>query len=162
MQAAVGVGELPLVNDETGLEVTGQHFRNDSIERDDHGFDLGSKEFEGEIGGGEFSGYGDASALNIVERERMAGHEHGAVTFANRASTGHQRVVLLKVGIRVKGDGCHVVEGFVYRLLVQRFDVGETVRELETGNADLVCGQSIKHEGIIGVRTMGNTDLADG
>ena len=45
--------------------------------------------------------------------------------------------------------------------MVQRLDVGEGVGELVAGDAHLVGGETVKHEGIVGVGAVGDLDLAN-
>ena len=87
------------------------------------------------------------------------GDDHGAVAFADAAAAGHQGVLVLQVGIGVEGDGGDVVEGLVDGAVVQRLDVGEGVGELVAGDADLVGGQAVEHEGVVGVGAVGDVDL---
>ena len=48
-EAAGGVGELPLVDDEAGVEAAGFDFGDDLVEGDDFGFDVGVEDFERKI-----------------------------------------------------------------------------------------------------------------
>jgi hypothetical protein len=62
VQAVVGVGELALVDDEAGVELAGDDGGDDLVEGDGDGLDLGGEELEGEVGGGEGAGDGDAES----------------------------------------------------------------------------------------------------
>ena len=116
----------------------------------------------GQKGGGERSGDGDARLLQVVERELARGDDHGAISLSDRAAAGHQCVGLLHVGISVEADGGDIVEGIVDGALVERLNVGQGVGELEAGNAHLVGGEAVEHEGIVGVRAVGDLDFLDG
>ena len=94
--------------------------------------------------------------------ELAAGDDHRAVAFADAAAAGHQGVVVLQVGIGVEGDGGDVVEGLVDGAVVEGLDVGEGVGELEAGDSDLVGGEAVEHEGVVGVGAMGDADLSNG
>ena len=59
----------------------------------------------------------------------------------------------------MKGDRGDVVDAFP-RFLIQGLDVAESVRETQAGSAHLMRRQSIKHEGIVGVRAVRDLDLA--
>ena len=72
VEAAGGVGELAFVDDEAGIEVSGENFGDDLIEGDGDGFDGRVEDFEGEIGGGEGAGDGDLDAAEIFRCERLA------------------------------------------------------------------------------------------
>ena len=90
---------------------------------------------------------------------RRRGDDHGAVALADAAAATHERVVVLEVGVGVEADGGDVVEGFIAGAAVEGFDVAEGVGEAIAGDADLVGGQAIEHEGVIGVGTMGDGDI---
>src|ERR1700716_3814589 len=77
-EAVVGVGELAFVDDQAGVELARGNGGDDLIEWDDRGFDLGGEELEGEIGGGEGAGDGDAGFLNLWQGELAAGDGDGA------------------------------------------------------------------------------------
>src|ERR1700689_3675101 len=89
----------------------------------------------------------------------MARDNHGAVVFAHTAPASHQRIVFLNVGIGMKRDGGHVVKGLVHGLVVQGFNIAEGMSELVSWNANLPGGKTVKHESVIGVRTVGDGDL---
>ena len=65
-EAVVGVGELAFVDDEAGVELSGEDGGDDLVEGDGDGFDLRVPELEGQKGGGELAGDGDAGALELV------------------------------------------------------------------------------------------------
>jgi hypothetical protein len=61
----------------------------------------------------------------------------------------------------VKADGGNVVEGFSLRAAVEGFNVAEGVGEAVAGHADLVGGEAVKHECVVGVGAVGNGDFAN-
>ena len=67
--------------------------------------------------------------------------------------------MILNVGIGVKRNRSHVVDTF-HGLAVQGFNVGERVSKTQAGDANFVRGQSVKHEGIVGVGTVSDRDFA--
>ncbi len=97
--------------------------------------------------------------LTSSSDELAGGDDHRAVAFADAAAAGHEGVLLLQVGVGVEGDGGDIVEGFVDGAVVEGLDVGEGVVELEAGDADLIGGQAVEHEGVVGVRAVGDIDL---
>ncbi len=160
-EPAGGIGELPLVDDKAGFVLAGEYLRDDLVERNDGGANVGREELQRECGCCQLAGNRDAHLLDLVEREVLAGNNHRAVTLANAAAARHQRVVVLQVGVGVERDRGDIVEGFVNRLLVQRLDVGQRVGELQAGHAHLVGGEAVKHECVIGVRRVRDFDLAN-
>ena len=161
-EAVVGVGELAFVDDEAGVELAGEDGGDDLVEGDGDGLDLGSEELEGEVRRGEGAGDRDAGLPDVVEGELAGGDDHGAVALAHAAAAGHDGVVVLEIGVGVEGDGGDVVEGFVDGAVVEGLDVGEGVGELEAGDAHLVGGETVEHEGVVGVGGMGDADLLYG
>ena len=97
--------------------------------------------------------------LQVLERQRLAGDDHGAVALAHAAAAAHQRVVLLQVRVGVEADGGYVEEGLALGAEVEGLDVAQRVREPVAGDADLVGGQAIEHKGVIGVGTVGDGDV---
>jgi hypothetical protein len=158
-EAIVGVGELAFVDDEAGVELACYDRGDDLVEGDGDGFDLGGEEFESEVGGGEGAGDRDARLLDFVERELAGCDDHGAVAFADAATAGHECVFVLKVGVGVEGDGGDVVEGLVDGAVIEGLYVGEGVGELVAGDSDLVGGEAVEHEGVVGVGAVGDADF---
>ena len=62
----------------------------------------------------------------------------------------------------MEGDGGDVVEGLVDGAVVEGLDVGEGVGELEAGDSDLVGGEAVEHEGVVGVGAVGDADRLNG
>ncbi len=62
----------------------------------------------------------------------------------------------------MEADRGDVVEGFVDGAVVEGLDVGEGVGEFVAGDAHLVGGKAVKHEGVVGVGAVGDADLLDG
>ena len=161
-EAVIGVGELAFVDDEACFKLACGDGWDDLVEGDDRGFDLGCEELEGEVGGGEGAGYGDAGLLDLRQAELAAGDDHGAVAFTDAAAACHEGVVVLQVWVGVEGDGGDVVEGLVDGAVIEGLDVGEGVGELVAGDSDLVGGEAVEHEGVVGVGAVGDADLSDG
>jgi hypothetical protein len=65
VEAAGGVGELALVDDEAGVEVAGQNLGNDLVEGDGDGLEAGIEDLERQIGGGQGAGNGDLDAAQV-------------------------------------------------------------------------------------------------
>ena len=59
----------------------------------------------------------------------------------------------------MEADGSDVEEGLIAGALVEGLDVAQGVGEAIAGDADLVGGQAIEHEGVIGVGTVGDGDI---
>ena len=59
----------------------------------------------------------------------------------------------------MEADGGYVEKGFVQGAPVEGLDVAQSVGEAVAGDADLVGGQAIEHEGVIGVGTVGDGDI---
>src|ERR1035437_1062585 len=159
VEAAGAVGELALMDDEAGIVGSGQNRGDDLVEGHGLGLDGRIEDFQGQIGGGEGAGDGDLDFAQVLEVERATGDDHGAVALTNAAAAAHQGVVLLQVGVGVEADGGDVEEGLLLGAAVEGLDVAEGVREPVARDADLVGGQAIEHEGVIGVGTMGDGDV---
>jgi len=77
-------------------------------------------------------------------------HDDGAVPLAETCAAIHQHVLVGHEGIAEKAERGNIV-GFLLGRLVQRFDIGQDVREFHAGQTDLAGRQRIKHESIVTV-----------
>ena len=159
VQSRLVVGQLAFVNDESGFVLAFEHLRNDLIEGNNFGFDAGSEQLQRQIGCGERARDRNALGLDFCRSERARGNDHGAVALAHAAAAAHQRVLVLHIGIRVKRNRADVVDALA-RLLVQRLDVAERVGEPQARSTDFVRGQTVKHEGVVGIRAVGHGNFA--
>ena len=80
----------------------------------------------------------------------MAGDDNRAVAFAETRAAIHQHVLVGDEGVGEKADGRDVVDFFLGGL-VQRFDIGEHMREFYAGQAHLAGSERIKHESVVAV-----------
>ena len=100
--------------------------------------------------------------LGLVERHRLAGDELGAVLVAHAAPGGEQGVLVGEVGEGVDADGRDFQLAFEGPV-VEGLDVLELVDELEVAVVELVVGQGVEHEGVVGVGAVPDPDgPADG
>ena len=163
MQTGFGIGQLAFVDDEAGFVFTSHDLGNDLVEGHDFGFNSRREEPQREISRGQSSRDSNLFALDFALRKSLRGHDHGAVAIADAASARQQSIVVLNVGIGVERDGGDVVNAVAFpRLLVQGLDVAKRMSEAQPGNAHLVGGQSIEHEGVVGVGAVRDADLASG
>ena len=153
------VGELAFVNNESRVKAAGQNLRNDLVKGDDLGFDLRVEDFQRKVRSCQGAGNGDFDPAQVIVRDRPKGDDHRAVALSDAAATAHQCVVVLHVGVSVKADGGDIVKSIVLSSAIERFNVAQGVGELVSGHADLVCGKSVEHEGIVGVGTVRDGDI---
>src|SRR5208282_771389 len=59
----------------------------------------------------------------------------------------------------MKTDGRDIVEGLFAGAAVQGLDVRKRVGEAIAGDANLIRRQAVEHEGVVGVRAMGDGDF---
>src|SRR5271167_1652443 len=152
-------GELPLVDDESGLVLTLQNPRDDVIKGNNFGADIWREQLKRQIGRGHGSRHGDGAARDLLKWDIVRGHDHRPITLADTAAARHQSVLVLDVGISMKrnrGDVVDAVQGFA----VQGLDIAKRMGKFHSGHANLVRRHAIKHEGVVGVRTVGDGYLA--
>src|SRR5215469_13202516 len=137
MQAGFVVGELALVNDETGLVLPFQHLRNDLIEANNFGVDAGSEQLKSKIRRGQFAGDSDLLGLDLAGGERAWRNDHWPITFAAASAARHQSVFVLNIRIGVEGDRSDVVNP-IASLLIQRLDIAKGVGKAQSRWTDLV------------------------
>src|SRR5437660_432268 len=148
------------MNDEARFVLSFQNLRDDLVEGDNLGLDAGSEQVERQVSGGQRAGDRDALSLDFILRERAGRDDHRAVSLADTASAGHQRIFVLYVGIGVEGNRADIVDAFL-RLLIERLDVAKRVGETQARGADFVRGQGVEHERVVGVGAVGDRDFAD-
>src|SRR5262249_11757930 len=119
-------------------------------ERHHDRFKLRLVELQGEISGSFQSRNRDAFALDVLFFHGLGGDDDGAIAFAETGAAVKEYVFVANGGIRGEADGGDVVR-FRDCSFVQSLNVGENVGVLVTGRGQLVGGQRIKHEGVIGV-----------
>src|SRR5580693_1081782 len=149
------------MDDEASLVLAFENLRNDLVEGHDFNLDAGREQLKRQVGSGEFAGHGDLLAFDFILCERTSRDQHRPVTVAHAASARHQRIVLLNVRERMKRNRSYVVDALL-RLTIQGLNVAKGVAELQSRHTNLIRGQTIKHEGVVGVRAMGHGDFANG
>ncbi len=66
MQAAGRVGQLPFVDDEAGVKIARDHFRNDLVKGNGDGFNLRREQLQSQIRGGQSAGNRDPHAPDFT------------------------------------------------------------------------------------------------
>src|SRR5438105_5167397 len=100
------------MDDEPGVVASFKNLRNDLIEWNDFGLDVGGKEFQDKIRVRQRSWNRDLLVLNLLGGVLLVGHDHRAVTLADASTISQQSVLFLEIWIRVKRDGRKVVKPF--------------------------------------------------
>src|SRR5262249_51719489 len=149
------------MNDQPRLILARHNLRNDLVERHDHSLDLRRKQFERKVSGGKRAGDSYLCPLQFFQPKSAGSHNRGSIFLTYTAAAGHENVSILNVRISMEGNGGHIIDAF-HGLAIQGLDIRERVVELETGGGDLIGGKSVKHEGIVGIWTVSDTDIADG
>src|SRR5688572_22088043 len=159
VQALVLVGELALVDQQTGVDVARVYGLFDLVERDDDGDEVGLVEPESEICASHHSGNSDALPGDVGASHGVLRHEHGAVAVTHGSSVREQRVSIGEIGIRVDRDRRHV-ELTAQGAAVQSLDVLQLVDIAQALGVDLSVGEGVEHERVVGVRAVGEMDGA--
>ena len=161
VQAGFVIGELAFVDNQAGLKFSGSNLRNNLIEGHHNSFDLGCKQLQSEISGGQGPGNCDLHPLQLFQAKAAGGDDHGAIFVAHASTAIHERIFFLDIRIRMEGDGADVVETF-HGFTIEGLNIGQSVAEFQPGHADFIGRQAIEHESIIRVGAMGHRDFANG
>src|SRR5258708_11621706 len=145
VQTRFVVGQLTFVNDQSRFILTLEYLRDDLVEGYNFRLDAWSKKLQRQIGRGQSAGNSDSFLLDLALGEGPRRNHHGPVAFAYAAAAGHERVLVLNVGIGVEGNCGHIVHAFA-RLLIERFNVAERVRKAQASAPNLVGSNTINHE----------------
>ena len=87
----------------------------------------------------------------------LAGDDHRAVAVAHAAAARQQRVLVEQMRIGMDADGGDF-QLAAQGPAIERLDVLQFVLEEQVAGVDLVVGQSMKHEGIIGIGAVADGD----
>src|SRR5712692_3202355 len=146
------------MNEKAGLDPFLLNGVYDFVEGHYHGFKIRLVKFEGEIGGGLQPRHRDALACKLSWFKRLGGNDDRAIALAETGAAIEQDVLVAEGGVGGKTDGGDVV-GFGESSLVQRLDIRQNVGVLVSGRSELMSGEGIKHEGIVGIRGVRQLDL---
>src|SRR5713101_2117043 len=89
---------------------------------------------------------------------RLRGNDDGSIVLAEACAAIEQHVLVAQARVGGKAQSRHVVS-LGYRRIVESLDIGEDVRVLIPRRAELVRGQRVEHEGVIGIRGMRQFDF---
>src|SRR5215468_392885 len=120
------------------------------VEGHDNGFKIGLEQLQGKVGGSLESGDGNAFALDLFLFHGLGGNYDGAVAFAKAGAAIEQDVFVANGWVGGEADRGDVV-GFNERGFVEGLNIGEHVGVLVAGRLELVRGQGVKHECIVGI-----------
>ena len=112
---------------------------------------------QGQKGGRHGPWDGNAGRFEIVNGQRLGSHDHGAVAVAHATAAGQKGILVQKKGISMDADGGDI-QFPPQGPAVERFDVLQFVPELKPPRIQLVVSQGIKHEGIVGVWAVADSD----
>ena len=157
VQSVLLVGELALVDHETGVGAPRRDLVEDPVERQLAVGELPEREAEGEERRRHPAGDDDLGVAQLVEHERLACDEDGPVAGADARAVRQQRVAVLDEGIRVQRDRCRF-QPALERPLVQRLDVLEHLLEAKAARVDRTRRERPEHEGVVGIRAVAEPD----
>ena len=146
------------MDQQAGVDAAGFYGVDDLIEGNHDGFELRLEKAQGQVRGGAQAGHGDAAAGEFAALHGLGGDDDRAVAIAEAGAAIEQGVFVMQIGVGGEADRRDVV-GFVVGGLVERFDVGEDVGELEPGRFHPVGGQRVEHEGVVGIGRMRQLDF---
>ena len=110
---------------------------------------------------GQFSLDRDFLPFQSLAAQFFGGDNDGSITLAETRAGGKENIPVGKIGIGVKGYRRDVVCP-AGSFLVQALNVLQNMRKAEGARPDPLCGQPVKHEGIVGVGTVGEFEFLSG
>src|SRR5258705_748730 len=99
MQAFILVGELTLVDQQSGFDIAGEDGLLDLVEWNDDRDEVGLEKSEREIRAGHHSRNRDTLSCDVLPGHGFRGDQHWAVAIAHRCSVWKQCVSIRKVGV---------------------------------------------------------------
>ena len=163
MQPAVAVGQLPFVDQKTGVGLSGRYEVLDLIERHDDMPDGWLIQSQREKRGREFAGHGYEPSRErtsrTLPRRRFARDEARPVAIANARAMREQGIPVGEIRICMQGDrGDFQLPG--QRAPVQRLDVGQLVHVATAAGVDFSGRHRPEHECVVGVGAVRDADNA--
>jgi hypothetical protein len=157
VKVPVAVGQLSLVNHDSRLALSALDRLEDAIERNDFRPHLGIPEPECQVCRGQTTGNGDRDTSEIVGSPGLPSDDHGTVSVPKARTGRHQHIAIGEISVTVKGQGGDLVSP-LESCLIEGLDILQTVLDGESLGVEKPLGQGIEHEGIVGIRTVSNTD----
>ena len=145
------------MDDESGIHLSIAHSLEDPVERDELELEGREKEAQGQSGGGEHSRDRDGPPGESLDLHGLPGHDARSVAFPQARPAWEHGIALGEVGIGVDGGGAQLQLG-PQAPLIQALDVLKLLDDLQVLGVDEPFGQRIEHEGVVGIRRMGDGD----
>src|SRR4051794_40404992 len=144
--------------DSLALVLSSNHRWNDLVEGDfDDGEVLIEIQSKGQVCARQLAGNGDRFAAKLLQGYGAACDDHRAVAIAHTRTTSAKDVFVVQVCVRVYADGRKLqLRG--KRAAIECFDIDELVRELIIARFYLVVGERVKHERVVRIGAVPNTD----
>ena len=157
LKAAILVRQLTFVNQQACVDLAAFHGLFDLIERHHYRIEVGLKETEDQVSGGELSRHGDVLSRDgraDVCRSRRSGNQSWTVlAIAHGRAVRKDGIGIRQVCVGMYRHSRHFEFGF-QRSLVECFDVRELVHVLAIAGVDHVTCQRPEHESVVGIRAM--------
>jgi hypothetical protein len=153
----VGVGDLAFVDDDTGVDLARGDRVGDPVEGDDDRFERRQLELGHEIGGRELARDRHPASGEPLDRVGAAppGDHDRAVPQTHGSAGAHDPVPVGEARVGVRAYGGHL-DRSLERQLVQGLDVLEDVLDHEVPDRDGSGGETVEHEGVVGVGAVPN------
>ena len=129
------------------------------VEGDDLVANTRIKQPQDEKRSSEDTGHGDSRSGKLIDANAIACDEDRSVVLTEAAPDRKQSVATGQVRVRMKRDGGNLVFT-LERFPIQRLDVVENVRVSKVAGRDLAGGQAVKHECVIGIGAVGDSNLS--
>ena len=155
-EALLGVGQLPLVNEQPGVRLAVEDHLLDLVERHDGELEARLVQPQRQVRRGERAWYRDPRSFDPCHAAFPRDHDRPIVV-AHAGAVGQQRVLVEQVGVRVKRDRRHFVPSFE-RGPIQGLDVRQNLIDNEAVGIDGAAREAVEHERVVGIRTMGDGD----
>src|SRR5205814_9944355 len=123
------------------------------VKRREHRFGLGLVELNRKERGGGLARNRHPLAAQAFRSERAARDHKRTVAVAETGAARQQRVSLRDMRVGGKGERGDVVKTF-QSPAIERLDVLKDMLKTQMTSRDFLCGQPVKHEGVVRVRTV--------
>ena len=156
LQVLIGVGELPLVDNQTGVDLlalvlSGDGRLDNLVKRHFDVFEVRLQAHsERQVRRGQCAGNGDHAIAKVGDFPSLSRHEHRSVAISHAGSAVAQHVLVVQVRIGMEADRCQF-QFATERSAIQCFDVDHLVLEAKAACIQFALCQGIKHKCIVRV-----------
>ena len=158
MQSVILVRQLPFVNNQPRIDFAFPCHGKNLIKRIKNRSEIvAQRQFQCKIRRRQLAWNCDPFAAKVVQTARLTRDDHWSVVVTHAASAGAKSVFVGHIGIAVQTDG-RQFQFATKRPVVERLNILKLMCKPVRTGLNLVVGERVKHERIVGIRAVANAN----